>query len=196
MVEEMGELLKKIIKQKPSKLIILIYNVLRFVILKLIYPQRIKSGLIQNLHPSTEIAIGRGVIELGSSIFTRRNVSIRVESGKLKIGTSFFNQGCTITVMKNVVIGNDCLFGPNVVIVDHDHNYSHLNNLRGNHYLLDDVIIGNNVWVGSNVTILRGTVIGDGAVIGAGATVKGNIEKNTVVYPKQNQIRKTIINDF
>jgi acetyltransferase-like isoleucine patch superfamily enzyme len=168
------------------------YNVIRMSLLKLFHPKRVKVSLIQNIHPSTEISCVGGALELKNSIFTRRNVSIRVESGNLKIGTSFFNQGCSITAMKSIVIGNDCLFGPNVVIVDHDHDYKYTNELRGNHFLMDEVVIGDNVWIGSNVTIMRGTVIEDGAVIGAGSVVKGYIPKYTVVYSQRNVINKKI----
>lgn len=133
-----------------------------------------------------------GTLKLKHSVFTRRGVSFRVEGGLLEIGTSFFNQGCSVTAQNKIIIGDDCLFGPNVVIVDHDHDYSYIDNQRGNHWVMGDVVIGNNVWVGANTTILRGTTIGDGAVIGAGSVVKGNIADNTVIYPRQNQIVKTI----
>lgn len=185
-------LIQKLIHQKPKKLIILIYNLFRMGLLCIFHPNLAHVSLVQNIHPTTEIAIRNGWLELGNSIFTRRYVSFRLESGRLKIGTSFFNQGCSITVMKNIEIGNGCLFGPNVVIVDHDHDYKFTNELRGNHYISDDVIIGNNVWVGANAVIMRGTVIEDNVVIGAGTIVKGHISKNTVVYSQRNIFTKTI----
>ncbi|MFL0493511.1 acyltransferase [Priestia megaterium] len=177
----MRSLMKKLRKQKTKKLMIIGYNVFRMSLLKLFHPKSIKVGLVQNIHPSTEIAISNGHIQLENSIFTRRNVSFRVELGTLKVGTSFFNQGCSITAMKNIVIGNDCLFGPNVVIVDHDHDYAYQNNLRGLHYLKDDVIIGNNVWVGANSTILRGTVLPDNCVVAANTVVKGKYEEGALI---------------
>lgn len=187
----MSRILVKLKKQTPRKLMIMAYNVIRMGLLKLFHP-KVKVSLIQNIHPSTEIFFGGGTLDLRKSIFTRRHVSFRVESGNLKIGTSFFNQGCSITAMKSIVIGSNCLFGPNVVIVDHDHDYKYTNQLRGNHYLMDDVVIGDNVWVGSNVTILRGTEIEDGAVIGAGSVIKGKVSKNAIVYSRQNVITKII----
>jgi acetyltransferase-like isoleucine patch superfamily enzyme len=188
----MDNILMRLSKQKPKKIIIMSYNLIRISILKIFYNKSFNSSMIQNIHPSTEICINKGKLELKNSIFTRRNVTFRAESGNLKIGTSFFNQGCCITAMKNIVIGNDCLFGPNVVIVDHDHNYSYLDNKRGNNYLMGEIIIGNNVWVGANTTILRGSIIEDGAVIGAGSVIKGFIKKNTVVCSKKENITKII----
>ncbi len=178
---------EKLKRQNSKKILIMFWNVLRMTIYKVFYGRHIEASLIQNIHPSTEISAGGGTLCLNHSVFTRKNVSFRVENGEMKIGTSFFNQGCCITAMKKIIIGDDCLFGPNVVIVDHDHDYHFTDNQRGNHWLLDEVIIGDNVWIGANVTILRGTHIGNGAVIGAGAVVKGSIKENTVVCAKQNQ---------
>lgn len=188
----MKKIVRKLKKQNTKKIVIILYNFLRIMFLKIFYNKSIKADLIQNIHPTTEIAIGSGRLELKNSIFTRRNVSFRVESGNLIIGTSFFNQGCSITAMKNIVIGDDCLFGPNVVIVDHDHDYTYLCKDRGANYLKDDVIIGNNVWIGANTVILRGTIIEDGAVIGAGSVIKGVIPKNTIVFNDKVKKEKLI----
>ena len=183
-------MIERLKKQNPKKLLIMIWNVLRMGLYKLLYGNKINASLIQNISPSTEIAVGKGKLFLKNSVFTRKNVSFRVDSGELSIGTSFFNQGCCITAMKRISIGSGCLFGPNVVIVDHDHDYHYTDNQRGNHWLMDDVVIEDNVWVGSNVTILRGSYIESGAVIGAGAVIKGHVAKNTVFVNKQcNEIK-------
>ena len=187
-------MIERVKRQNIKKLIIMGYNLLRMTILKIVKRKNVMISLIQNLHPSTEIAVGGGTLLLKNSIFTRKNVCFRVEGGILKIGTSFFNQGCCITAMKHIEIGDDCLFGPNVVIVDHDHDYTYVDNQRGNHYITDDVVIGNNVWVGANTVILRGTKIGDGCVIGAGTVIKGELKKNTVVYTQKNQQTRAIKN--
>ena len=185
-------MIEKLKKQSIGKLFIMLWNVFRMTALKIRFRKKARISFIQNLHPSTEIAVKNGVLTLAHSVFTRRNVSFRAEGGELFIGTSFFNQGCCVTCMKKIEIGCDCLFGPNVVIVDHDHDYSFLDNQRGNHYLTNDIRIGNNVWVGANVTILRGSVIGDNCVIGAGCVVKGVVEPDTVLISKQNQTCKKI----
>lgn len=189
----MNENIEKIKKQKLEKLIIMFYNTIRMSIFKLLHPRSAKVSFIQNIHPSTEMKIDGGSLKLANSIFTRKYVSFRVTSGNLKIGTSFFNQGCTITAMKNIEIGNDCLFGPNVVIVDHDHDYKYPDNSRGLYYFMDDVIIGNNVWIGANSTILRGTFLPDNCVVAANSVVKGKFEKNTLILNERG-IKVKLIN--
>ncbi|WP_368895319.1 acyltransferase [Priestia megaterium] len=189
----MYKFIRRLMKQSPKKLIIILYNVIRMLFLKISHFKAIKLSVVQNIHPSTEIAVGQGKLELSNSIFTRRNVSFRVESGTLKIGTSFFNQGCSVTAMENISIGDGCLFGPNVVIVDHDHNYSYGNKFRGQYYLTDDVIIGENVWVGANCTILRGTYLPDNCVVAANTVVKGIYNEGTLVRNEKNMKTKEIV---
>lgn len=110
------------------------------------------------------------------------------DKGSITIGKNcFFNHYCSITARKNVVIGNDCIFGENIKIYDHNHQYNDNNKLiREQGFTVDDVIIGDNCWIGSNVTILKGVKIGAGSVIGAGVIVYKNIPENSVVVCKQN----------
>ena len=165
----------------------MLINLIRMAFLNAVHMGNVNASLVQNINPRTEIAVfGGSKLTLKHSVFTRRNVSFRVEGGELTIGTSFFNQGCAITCMDNIQIGDNCLFGPNVVVVDHDHEYRYTDERRGNHYRKAPISIGNNVWIGANVTILRGTQIEDGAVIGAGCVIRGKVEKNTVVVNKQD----------
>ena len=180
-------MIERLKKQNLKKLLIMLINFIRMAFLNAVHMGNVNASLVQNINPRTEIAVGeKSKITLKHSVFTRRNVSFRVEGGELTIGTSFFNQGCSITCMDNIQIGDNCLFGPNVVVVDHDHEYRYTDERRGNHYRKAPISIGNNVWIGANVTILRGTQIEDGAVIGAGCIIRGKVEKNTVVVNKQD----------
>lgn len=180
-------MIERLKKQNPKKLLIMLINFIRMAFLNAVHMGNVNASLVQNINPRTEIAVGgESKLTLKHSVFTRRDVSFRVEGGELTIGTSFFNQGCAITCMDNIQIGDNCLFGPNVVVVDHDHEYRYTDERRGNHYRKAPISIGNNVWIGANVTILRGTQIEDGAVIGAGCVIRGKVEKNTVVVNKQD----------
>lgn len=186
-------MIERLKKQNPKKLLIMLINFIRMAFLNAVHMGNVNASLVQNINPRTEIAVGgKSKLTLKHSVFTRRNVSFRVEGGELTIGTSFFNQGCSITCMENIQIGDNCLFGPNVVVVDHDHEYRYTDERRGNHYRKAPISIGNNVWIGANVTILRGTQIEDGAVIGAGCVIRGKVEKNTVVVNKQDIHMKNI----
>lgn len=183
-------LFQRLLKQSPRKLFVLIYNIPRMLIKKCFHPSKFHASLIQNISPSTEIACEGGIMILHHSIFTRNNVSFRVNTGgNLEIGTSFFNANCSIMCMKKVSIGDNCLFGPNVVVVDDDHDYKSPGLLRGCNFLTDEIIIGNNVWIGANVVVLRGTYIGDNCVVGAGCIVKGKYEEDTVITLQNREVK-------
>lgn len=144
---------------------------------------KFSAGMIQTFdHLHIEI-YGNGKIRLGSYNQNRGNLYLVAQNGTLEIGDHcFFNTGCCLTALDSIKIGNNCKFGNNLVIVDHDHNYKEE---MASDFISAPVTIGNNVWVGANVTILRGTSIGDDCVIGAGSVVKGNIEPKSKIVQKR-----------
>lgn len=109
-------------------------------------------------------------------------------NGTLTIGNNvFFNNSCSINCMESITIGNDCQFGENVKMYDHNHAYKNKAlpiNQQG--YVSGAITIGNNCWIGSNVTILRNVQIGNNVVVGAGCVVAKSIPDNTVVVHQQN----------
>lgn len=110
-----------------------------------------------------------------------------LEGGKLKIGsTVYFNRNCNVICRHSISIGNDCCFGPNVCIYDHDHLYS----VEGvtNEFKVGSVTIGNGCWLGANVVILRDSLIGEGCVIGAGVVFKGQLPAHSIVYNDKNNL--------
>jgi acetyltransferase-like isoleucine patch superfamily enzyme len=108
----------------------------------------------------------------------------------IEIGNNFScSDGLHISAVKHVVIGDNCLFGSNVYVGDHNHgSYSGLlqshpeepPNSRALHSN-GEVTIGKNTWIGSNVLILGPADIGEGCIIAANSIVKGNYNKNTII---------------
>ncbi len=101
-----------------------------------------------------------------------------------KIGKNFFgNFNLTIQDDAEVVIGDDCNFGPNTTIVTPIHPM--LPNERREMLTADGekkhlcyakpVHIGNDCWLGASVTVCPGVTIGDNCVIGAGSVVTRDI---------------------
>ena len=97
--------------------------------------------------------------------------------GQICVGfNNFFNTNCKITSLENIKIGDNNLFGPNVVILDHDHRYrntSVLINQQG--FEKSPVIIGSNVWICANVVVTRGVEIKDNIVVSANSVVKESL---------------------
>lgn len=122
----------------------------------------------------------------------RKGFSVFIETdGIVSIGKNvFFNNYCSITARRKVVIGNDCIFGENVKIYDHNHKHRDNKLIRLQGFSTEEVIIGEDCWIGSNVTILKGVKIGRHSVIGAGVIVYKDIPENSVVVCKQNVMAK------
>ena len=84
--------------------------------------------------------------------------------------------------MERIEIGDNNLFGPNVVIVDHDHEYKDSKELICKQGMKKKPVkIGSNVWIGANVTILAGVHVGRGATIAAGAVVNKDVPPYSIV---------------
>lgn len=128
-------------------------------------------------------------VSIAKDVFFRFNCAVRVRrNAELQIGNCVsFNDGCIITARKRIVIGNNVLFGPHVIIFDHDHDFK--SNDFMNVFVEKDIVIEDNVWVGGNVSILKGTVIHEGATIAAGAVVTGEVPPHSVYINKSKIIR-------
>ena len=88
-----------------------------------------------------------------------------------------------------VKIGNDCIFGENIKIYDHNHNFKDKTKLISQQgFNTESVIIDSNCWIASNVIILKGVHIGSNSVIGAGVIVYKNVPANSVLVCKQDII--------
>lgn len=123
-------------------------------------------------------------ISVGKTFNFRRRFEINVvNGGTVKIGNRvFFNNDCSINAHKRIEIGDNCIFGENVKIYDHNHIFKDLDKpIYEQGFKCKDVVIGNNCWIGSNTVILAGTVIGDHCVVGAGCIISGNIPSNSIV---------------
>ncbi|XJZ27077.1 acyltransferase [Bacillota bacterium Lsc_1132] len=137
---------------------------------------------------STRFAfLNGGHIKIGKSLATERNVDFHVaEGGVLTIGDNcYMNKNCVISCHKEIVIGNKCALGPNVMIYDNDHDFRAEGGKIAGKYKVSSVVIGNNVWIGANTVILRGTHIGDNCVIGAGSVISGHYPDNTIIVQKR-----------
>lgn len=84
------------------------------------------------------------------------------------------------------------MFGENICIYDHDHNFKMLALVREQGFSCDTVKIGNNVWIGSGCIILKGAIIGDNSVIAAGSIVKGNVDCNSLFYQRRESVNVLI----
>ena len=125
----------------------------------------------------------------GKSVFVPANCSFNgIEN--ISVGNNVsFGAGFTVLSTKaDVVIGNDVMFGPCVMIVTGDHRTDiqgrTMISIRDDEKLPENdqkVVIEDDVWVGANVTILKGVRIGSGSIVAAGAVVTNDVPPYSVV---------------
>jgi len=126
----------------------------------------------------------------GSSVgsFTK----IKASDGPLTIGRNVdIATGCFLSShTAGVVIGDDCLIGPNVTIVGNNYRYDDLEtSIRLQEKISQKGIrIGDNVWIGAGCTLLEGTDIGRGAILTPNTVVSGPIPENAIVQGNPGKV--------
>lgn len=162
---------------------------------------------IVSIFPGSQIQIGDRTSLCSVSEFTALGVNHPVilrtlrAGAMIEIGADTGVSGASICAASKVTIGNQCLFGANVVISDTDfHSLKPINRRYNNNQ--DDIAvapvrIGNNVFLGTGSIILKGVEIGENSVVGAGCVVTRNVPANsTVVGNPMRIIRRQVASGF
>ena len=83
------------------------------------------------------------------------------------------NNGFLVIAAERVEIGECCLIGKDVQILDFDAHGVAPEERRTSIGRIAPVVLGKNVWVGNGAMLLKGTNIGDNSIVAAGAVVPG-----------------------
>ena len=134
-----------------------------------------------------KIEFGRNVhlgVERSPFFFTGYiYLDVRETSSEISIGKNTYinNNACIISDGCKITIGDNCLFGTNLQILDSDfHDLDPESRFGGSNILKADVTINNNVFLGNNVTVLKGVTIGENSVIANGSIVSSSIPPNVI----------------
>lgn len=157
-----------------------IFGGARLVLLKVAYGKRINlKTCYQFISKRVEVDIATNSrFIVGNKNYFCSNCYIGVHNnGIFRIeDNNFFNRNIHIECLERITIGSNNLFGPNVIIVDHDHRFDANDELickQG--FITEPIVIGSNVWIGGNVIICKGVTICDGVVVGANSVVTSSI---------------------
>ena len=113
------------------------------------------------------------------------------DGGVILVGKNcFFNNGCSLTSRKSILIGSQTILGENVKIYDHNHIYDDDYVTSHTEFESSEVEVGSNCWIGSNVLILKGVTICDNVIIGSGSIVTKNISKPGVYACRYSEVKK------
>lgn len=135
-----------------------------------------KTGSEGFPHGNTYVSVHPGgLLEFNGKTVISEGSCIRVDKEKLTIGSDFYcNNNCFLRVTQNIVIGNDVMFGWNIIM-----------NTSNGHPVFKEgveqqmeapIVIGNHVWIASDTTIAKGTQIADGCIVAQKSLVNGRFE--------------------
>lgn len=122
-------------------------------------------------------------LKIGKNIRFRKGFTLYIsEDGFVEIGDKcFFNNYCTIDCMGKISIGEHNLFGENVKIYDHNHDFSNVDKNRGTNFVINEINIGNNNWFGSNIVVLKNTKLGNNNVVSAGTVLNDSFDNDIII---------------
>ncbi len=103
----------------------------------------------------------------------------------------YANFNLTLVDDTHIYVGDNTMFGPNVVVATAGHPI--LPELRKKGYQYNaPVHIGNNCWLGAGVIVLPGITIGDNVVVGAGSVVTKDLPSNVVAVGNPCRILRNV----
>lgn len=144
------------------------------------------KGILHSSFLTDIYANNNGKIRIGKKVYIETNNRISAtHNGELIIGDNvYFNRSCLVCCRKKIIIGNNCSFGPNVLIYDHNHGIN--KDGYNNKYKTKSVIIGNNCWIGAGTIILKGVTIGDNSIVGAGCIITKDVPANSLAVSNRD----------
>lgn len=117
----------------------------------------------------------------------------RTPAALIEIGThTRLSNNVSIIACTAVTLGEECLIGDGVSIMDSDFHRVEPARRRETPENDAPVSIGRNVWLGNRVMVLKGVSIGDNSVIAAGAVVTRSIPENCLAAGNPARVIRSI----
>lgn len=164
-------------------------------------------GKHSTIHPPLTDFQGGQYISIGEYCTIGENVELtawdnykgQTFTPEIRIGNGCtIRKGSHITAINKIIIGDNLLTGPYVLITDNSHGcgcYEEAG-IRPHDrplYSKGAVTIGNNVWIGEKASVMPGVTIGDGAIIAANSVVTHNVPANSIVAGCPAKVTKMMI---
>lgn len=148
-------------------------------------PDILFSQLLLSFKVTQEFLLKKKLKFVGKNVEVRCGVYL-IQTNNISLGNNvILRPGTYITANSaEVVIEDDVLLGPNVMIQTSRHSFTNttipvLHQGYSGYY---PVKICSGAWIGANVVILPGVTIGTNAVIGAGSVVTRDVPPYTLAY--------------
>lgn len=119
----------------------------------------------------TAMRIGNGAVLLQA-----RSPESRIHIGE----KCFFSNNVSVIAVESIEIGNHCLIGDMVTIIDSDFHGIAPDKRQSETVLSQPVKIEDHVWLGSRVIVQKGVTIGANSIVTPNAVVVSSIPPNTI----------------
>ena len=102
----------------------MLQSLIKIIILKIKYREKVKISITKRISLLSMFTINKGKISFGRGFGVKKGTKIATRGGNISIGRGVnFNHNCMCISYDSIKIGDDCSFGPNVCIYDHDHAF-------------------------------------------------------------------------
>jgi acetyltransferase-like isoleucine patch superfamily enzyme len=163
------------LKVKYIKLFSLVYTLFLRLIGVKVGKKNLFYGSLNIRGYTNNIKIGNGCQFHNNVIIVSNENSNIIINDNVLVGDN-----CIINSMGRISIGSNTMIAANCYIIDNDHKYKDNTLFHKQGHVIEDVIIGENVWLGTGSTVLKGVLIGKNSVIGASSLVNRNIPSNSL----------------
>lgn len=174
------------------------------------WPQRATGNLV--LAPKVRLYVplrcdGEGHVQIaeGSKMGGRNSVrygngtillQARAPKSLIRIGRNCaFSNNVSIVSMESVEIGDDCLIGELVSIMDSDFHGIDPDKRRSDAIQTAPVKLDDNVWLGSRVIVQKGVTIGANSIITPNAVVTTSIPPDSIAGGIPAKVIRRIVRD-
>lgn len=169
-----------------KKLLKWCFNILRLIFLKIKFREKLevkifcKKPVYVGKHCSIDIS-RNGKIVLAEGVYIDDYSSLKADGGLISIAkNSYMNTFCKIVSKEYIEIGENNIFGSNVSIYDHDHDFSKgvKNSLES--FVTAKIILKDDIWLCTNVVVTKGVTLENNIVCACNSVITKDLESNSL----------------
>jgi galactoside O-acetyltransferase len=149
-----------------------------------VYGLCLKSGALFDISHDVEIQ-GINNLTLGDGVCIEERCTLLCPNALMSLGRNvYLNKNVRLGSVGDapLVIGDNVMVGPNVVMDTSAHNSDDVDRpMKEQGLSFAPIVVEDDVWIGANVVVICGVTIGRGTIVGAGAVVTRDVPPYSVV---------------
>jgi acetyltransferase-like isoleucine patch superfamily enzyme len=170
---------------------------------RIVRPEDVRLGRHAYLDCGVYLHGGAGGLELGDDSWLMNGCRLHVfnfrglKQAGIRIGRrTFVGEGTIMRGQGGIVIGDNVLFGPRVMVMAVNHVFRDIDRpVMDQGITAQGIRIEDNAWIGAGAIVLDGVTIGRGACIGAGAVVVDSIPAHALAVGVPARVVRDLTRD-